>query len=128
LADTDLVTPEGVEPVGGSQVTVQVAIDEELVTRRLPGLVVGVAGDTDPAKWQVSPAQVDVTLTGALLAVEKAKAALTPVVKLSAGDTKAREVPVSIEGLPPGIGVRISPERVKISPVKPAPAAPGPAP
>ena len=128
VADTELVTPEGVEPVGGSQVAVQVAIDEELVTRKLPGLVVGVAGDTDPAKWQVSPAQVEVTLTGALLAVEKAKAALTPVVKLSAGDTKAREVPVSIEGLPPGIGVRISPERVKISPVKPAPAAPGPAP
>ena len=67
-------------------------------------------------------------MTGALLAVEKAKAALVPVVKLSAGDTRAREVPVSIEGLPPGIGVRISPERVKISPVKPAAPGTGPAP
>jgi len=129
LADTELVTPESVEPVGGSQVSVQVSIDEELVTRKLPGLVVGLSGDADPAKWQVSPAQVEVTLTGALLAVEKAKAALVPVVKLSANDTKAREVPVSIEGLPPGIGVRISPERVKISPVKPAaPAPPAPVP
>jgi YbbR domain-containing protein len=128
VADTELVTPDGVEPVGGAQVSVQVAIDEELVTRKLPGLVVGVAGDADPAKWQVSPAQVEVTLTGSLLAVEKAKAALVPVVKLSAGDTKARELPVSIEGLPPGIGVRISPERVKISPVKAAPPAPGPQP
>jgi YbbR domain-containing protein len=128
LADTELVAPEGVEAVGGSQVSVQVSIDEELVTRRLPGLVVGVSGDSDPAKWQVSPAQVDVTLTGSLLAVEKAKAALTPVIKLSGNDTKAREVPVSVEGVPPGIGVRISPERVKISPVKPAAPAPAPAP
>jgi YbbR domain-containing protein len=75
----------------------------------------------DPARWQVTPAQVEVTLTGSLLAVEKAKAALTPVVRLSANDTRPREVAVSIDGLPPGIGVRISPERVKISPVKLAP-------
>lgn len=128
VADTEMLTPDGVEPVGGAQVAVAVAIDEELVTRKLPGLVVGVAGDGDPARWQVSPAQVEVTLTGALLAVEKAKAALVPVVKLSAGDTKTREVPVSIEGLPPGIGVRISPERVKISPLKATAPGPGPQP
>ena len=65
-----------------------------------------------------APPQIDVTLTGALLAVEKAKAALAPVVRLSASDTKAREAAVSIEGLPPGVGVRISPERVKVSPVE----------
>jgi hypothetical protein len=64
-----------------------------------------------------------VTLTGSLLAVEKAKAALAPVVRLSANDTKAREVAVSLDGLPPGIGVRISPEHVKISPIKAAPAS-----
>ena len=87
-----------------------------------------VAGDTvDPARWQVTPSQVEVTLTGALLAVEKAKATLRPVVRPSAGDTRSREVAVSVEGLPPGIGVRISPERVKISPIKPAPTAPTPA-
>lgn len=129
IADTEIVTPEGVEPVGGSQVNLHVTIDEELVTRKLPGLVVGVGGEgVDPAKWKVSPSQVEVTLTGALLAVEKAKAALVPLVRLSASDTKAREVPVSIEGLPPGIGVRISPERVKISPVKPAGPGPTPSP
>src|SRR5439155_16535902 len=43
-ADTELLTPDGVEPIGGTQVAVAVAIDEELVTRKLPGLVVGVAG------------------------------------------------------------------------------------
>jgi hypothetical protein len=106
-----------------------VTIDEELVTRKLPGLVLNVVGEgVDPAKWKVSPAQIEVTLTGALLAVEKAKAALAPVVRLSAADTKAREAAVSIEGLPPGIGVRISPERVKISPVKATAPAPTPAP
>lgn len=132
-AETELVTPDGIEPIGDSKLLVHVAIDEELVTRKLPGLVVGVTGEgagpaIDPSKWQVSPAQVEVTLTGALLAVEKAKAALVPVVKLSGNDTRAREVAVSIEGLPPGIGVRISPERVKISPAKASAPAPSPPP
>lgn len=127
--DAQLMTPDGVEPVGGAQVAVQVTIDEELVTRKLPGFVLTVVGEgVDPARWRVSPAQIEVTLTGALLAVEKAKAALTPVVRLSANDTKAREAAVSIEGLPPGIGVRISPERVKISPVKATAPGPTPAP
>lgn len=127
--DAELITPDGVEPVGGAQVAVHITIDEELVTRKLPGLVVNVVGEgVDPAKWKVSPAQIEVTLTGALLAVEKAKAALAPVVRLSASDTKAREAAVSIEGLPPGIGVRISPERVKISPVKATAPGPTPAP
>ncbi|HSD87076.1 MAG TPA: CdaR family protein [Kofleriaceae bacterium] len=129
VADSEIVTADGVEPVGGSQVNLHVAIDEELVTRKLPGLVVGIGGDgVDPARWKVSPAQVEVTLTGALLAVEKAKAALVPLVKLSANDTRSREVPVTIEGLPPGVGVRISPERVQIAPVKPAGAGPTPSP
>jgi YbbR domain-containing protein len=127
--DTKVMTPDDVEPADSGQVTVQIQIEEELVTRKLPGLAVRVGGDgVDPARWQVSPAQVDITLTGTLLAVEKAKAALAPVVRPSANDTRPREVAVSIEGLPPGIGVKISPERVKISPVKPAPVAPAPQP
>ncbi len=123
--ETEVLAPDDVEPAGSSQIVLQIQIDEELVTRKLPGQVVHVVGEgVDPARWQVTPSQVEVTLTGALLAVEKAKAALTPVVRLSAGDTRAREVAVSLEGLPPGVGVRISPERVKISPNKPAPPAP----
>ena len=43
---------------------------------------------------------------------------LAPVVKLSATDSKAREVEVTVEGVPPGIGVKLSPERVKVAPVK----------
>jgi YbbR domain-containing protein len=126
-AETKVVTPDGVEPAGSADVLLHVAIDEELVTRKLPGLVVRVVGEgVDPAKWQATPTQVEVTLTGTLLAVEKAKAALAPVVKLSAGDAKAREAAVVVEGLPPGIGVKISPERVKVSPIRPTPAAPTP--
>jgi YbbR domain-containing protein len=123
--EAKLLTPDDVEPAGSGEVLLQIQIEEELVTRKLPGQLVRVAGEgVDPARWQVTPAQVDVVLTGTLLAVEKAKAALSPVVKASATDTRPRELAVSVEGLPPGIGVKISPERVKLSPVKPAAPAP----
>lgn len=114
-----LVPPDGIEVVGGDSVQVHIQIDEELVTRKLPGVAVNVKGDgVDPAKWSISPRQVDVTLTGALLAVEKTKDAMSPVVRVTAGEGKARDAEVTIDGLPPGVGVRISPERVKITPVK----------
>ena len=122
-AEADIVPPEGVEVVGNPQVVVQIRVDEELVTRKVPALTVAVKGD-DAARWRLTPPQVDVTLTGALLAVEKARSSLVPVVRI-APDGKAREAEVTIEGLPPGIGVKISPERVKLAPVKQlAPAAP----
>jgi len=121
-ADTAAITPDGVEPEGSATISVQIVIDEELVTRKMPGLAVRAAGDgVDPAKWKVTPAQVDVSLTGTVLAIEKAKATLVPVVRPSAGDTRSREVAVSIEGLPPGVGVKIWPERVKVSPNRPTP-------
>jgi YbbR domain-containing protein len=114
-----LVPPDGIEVVGADSIAVRVDIDEELVTRKLPGVTVAVKGDgVDPAKWTITPSQVDVTLTGALLAVEKTRGAMMPVVKVTTGDKGAREGEVTIEGLPPGIGVRISPERVKITPLK----------
>jgi YbbR domain-containing protein len=122
VTEAKVLAPDDVEPTGSGSVQVQIEVDEELVTRKLPGQIVQVTGDgVDPARWQVSPAQVEITLTGTLLAVEKARAALAPVVRPSANDTRPREVAVSIEGLGPGIGVKISPERVKIGPVKPAP-------
>jgi YbbR domain-containing protein len=127
--ETEAVAPEGVDVVGNVQVTVQIRIDEELVTRKIPGLTVAVRGDGDLTRWQVTPQQVDVTLTGALLAVEKARSSLVPVVRVLP-DLKPREAEVTIEGLPPGIGVKISPEHVKLAPLKqpplpqPVPAAP----
>jgi len=118
-ATVDAVPTGSVEIVGAAQVQVHVTIDEELVTRKLPGLAVGVRGEgIDASKWAVEPATVDVTLTGALLGIEKAKTTLAPVVKLAGSDSKAREVEVTVDGVPPGIGVKLSPERVKVVPVK----------
>ncbi len=115
----ELAVPEGVTVDPTQRIGVQVRIVEELVTKKIPSLVVTVRGDgIDPAKWKVSPGQVEVTLTGALLTVEKARESLQPFVKLSANDTKAHAVDVGLDGLPPGIGVRISPERVRVSPIK----------
>ncbi|MDB4957738.1 MAG: YbbR family protein [Myxococcales bacterium] len=117
VSETETVLPDGVELEGSPQIVLHVAVDEELVTRKLPGLAVMVRSDgIDPTKWTVKPGQVEVTLTGALLAVEKAKAALVPVIKLAGGDLRSREIDVIIEGVPPGIGVRISPERVRVLP------------
>ena len=119
IAETEAVPPDGVELDGDPKIVLHVTVDEELVTRKLPGLTVAVKGDgVDPTHWKVQPAQVDVTLTGALLAVEKAKLQMVPAVKLTTSDTKAREIDVSIDGLPPGIGVKVSPDRVRVVPVR----------
>ena len=118
VAETEATPPEGAQVVGNAQIAVQIRVDEELVTRKLPGATVVVRGDGDTSRWRVTPSQVDVTLTGALLAVEKARSSLVPVVKLTA-DAKPREVEVTIDGLPPGIGVKVSPEHVKLAPLKP---------
>ena len=115
----ELAPSAGVSVDPTLRVGVDVRIEEELVTRKTPGLVISVKGDgVDPAKWTVTPPQVEVSLTGALLAVEKARNAMTPIVKLTVSDRTAREAEVTIDGLPPGVGVRISPERVKVTPVR----------
>jgi YbbR domain-containing protein len=117
VEETEIVPPGGVEVIGNPQVAVQIHVDEELVIRKLPGLTVVPRGDGDVSRWKVTPPQVDVTLTGTLLAVEKARSSLVPIVKLTP-DPRSREVEVTIDGLPPGIGVKISPEHVKLAPVK----------
>jgi len=128
-APTVLVPPDGIELLGTDQVQVQVRINEELVTRKMPDVPVTAIGDgIDLTKWTIAPAHVEITLTGALLAVEKSRDMMRPVVKVVPTDRSGRDAEVTIEGLPPGVGVRISPERVKLAPVaappKPAPAAP----
>ncbi len=114
----ELVVPEGVNIDPTQRITVQVRIVEELVTRKLPNLAIAIRGDADPTKWVMAPAQVEVTLTGALLAVEKAKETLQPVIKLTAADTRARDADIVVDGLPPGVGVKISPERIRVSPAR----------
>jgi hypothetical protein len=51
--------------------------------------------------------------------VEKARTTLVPVVKL-APDAKPREVEITVEGVPAGIGVKVSPEHARLVPAKPA--------
>lgn len=121
-AETQVESPDGVDVAGNAEVSVQIRIDEELVTRKLPGLSVTVR-DGDASRWKITPSQVDVMLTGALLGVEKARGSLAPVIRIPT-DGKTREAEVTIEGLPPGIGVKISPERVKLAPMKPSAALP----
>jgi len=122
-AESHIESPDGVDVAGNPDVSVQIRVDEELVTRKLPGLSVVVRGEGDASRWKATPPQVDVTLTGALLAVEKARGSLVPIIKLPA-DAKPREVEVTIDGLPPGVGVKISPEHVKLGPLR----GPNPAP
>ncbi len=124
VAETKVVPPDGVDVVGSPNVSVGVQIDEMLVRSPIVGLGVAIRGDGDGSKWTVTPSQVNVTLTGSLLAVEKAKTAIAAYVKLAspgAQDGKARDVDVQIDGLPPGIGATITPERVKLAPTRPAP-------
>lgn len=114
----ELMVPEGVHVDATQRITVQVRIVEELITKKVPNQSIAIRGDADPTKWVITPAVVDITLTGAVLAVEKAREVLQPVVKLTTGDTKAREADIVVDGLPPGVGVRINPERVRVAPVK----------
>jgi hypothetical protein len=116
--DTLLALPVGVDLEGSQQVSVRIVIKAELVTRKLPRLVVQVRGD-DPAKWKVTPADVEVTVTGELLSIEKAP--ITPIVKIAPGDTKRHEVEVTIDGLSTTVGRKISPDRVTVEPVVPPP-------
>jgi len=127
VAETKIIPPDGVDVVGSPNVSVAVQIDEMLVRSPIVGLGVAIRGDgpspIDGSKWAVTPSQVNVTLTGSLLAVEKAKSAIAAYVKLAGGafDGRPHDVDVQIDGLPPGIGATISPERVKLAPVKLAP-------
>ncbi len=119
VAETEMVMPTGIETESGSSVAVRVIVDEQLVSQKISGLAVKVVGEgADSGRWNAMPPNVEVTLTGALLAVEKAKAGVVALAKLSPGDSRQRTIAVTIEGLPPGIGVKASPEQVKVLPAK----------
>jgi len=118
-AEAQLAPPEGATLAPGQQrVTLHVRIDEEVATRKLPGVPVTVRGTgIDPAKWTIQPPRIEVTLTGARLVIEKAKP--TAYIEITPGDTRAREAEVNIEGLPPNVDPHVSPESVTVAPVLP---------
>ena len=115
--ETELLPPEGVELTAGGRALVRVEIKEELVSQRLGSLPVRLRADgLDAGRFAAKPAQVEVTLTGALLAVERAIAAgvtaqarLTPAIA-----TAGAEVEVTVETPVPGVGVTFSPARVRL--------------
>jgi YbbR domain-containing protein len=111
--ETELLPPEGVEVESGRAV-VRVEIKEELVSRRIGPLTIELIGEgVDLARFAVRPAQVDVTLTGALLAVEHAIAGgIAARVKVAAG--QSGEQPVVVETAVPGVGVTITPAKVRL--------------
>jgi YbbR domain-containing protein len=123
-----VVAPEGVELVepADGQVQVAVAIDEELVTRRMPlpvSLRVQAAPGWSPpdlSRWRVEPPDVDVALIGGLLTVEERAPGAAATVTLTP-EIAARGVPVEVvvvvEGAK-GLGVRVTPEKVKLVPKK----------
>lgn len=115
-----VVPPEGIELTSPEPVSVHVQIDEQLVHSRLPAVPIRIAAagaGIDPARWSVEPRQVEITLTGTALAVEKAKETLKVSAEVLPGDRGTRDADVVVDGIPPGVGVRKSPERVKLTPV-----------
>lgn len=119
VAQIALEPPEGLQVVGSDTVSVEVKLDQELVAKKLADIPVHLAGDgIDSAKWTVAPMQVEVMLTGPLLAVEKAKETLALSIKVSPSDKGTRDADIIIDGVPSGIGVRVSPERVRLTPLR----------
>lgn len=117
------LAPEGIELDPPGPVEVEVDVEEELVTRRLGSVPVELRAGSlglDPTRWAAAPAEVDVVLTGPLVAVEgwmdkgiRAVVLIPP----EAGGPRAGsvELPVVIESPPPGVGVRVTPEKVVVS-------------
>lgn len=119
-----LAPPDGVSVDNTLRVAVNLQIEEELVTRKLPSVPVTVADGADPKRWTITPAQVEVTLTGFLIQVDQVtelveQKKLLPVVKVPP-DAKGR-ADVKLGGLPAGVGVKLSPESVEVKPAKPSP-------
>jgi len=115
-----LAPPDGVTVDPTQRIGVTIRIEEELVTRKLVSVAVWPADNIDPARWMLSPSQVEITLTGSLLAVDAVKerlqmGTLKAVVKVPA----TGKVEVKINGLPAGVGVKLSPEIIDVKPAAP---------
>jgi YbbR domain-containing protein len=110
-----VIPPDGVE-ASPATVTVQVAIDEVLVSRRLSPVAITVTG-VDPSRVRVEPAEVDVVLTGGQRGVERAIAAkVRATIAVAASEPGRHSVPVLVEDLPSGVGVQVIPPQVTVVP------------
>lgn len=112
--ETELLAPEGVELISGGRAQVRVEIKEELVSRKLGPLPVEISGEgVDLTRFSSRPAQVEVELTGALLAVEHAIAAgVHPQIRIT--QNSAGDQTVVMEDPLPGVGLTIKPSKVRL--------------
>ncbi|MEZ4368212.1 MAG: CdaR family protein [Kofleriaceae bacterium] len=116
-AEVDLRPPDGTTLIEPAAATLSVRLAEQLETRRLGSLPVTVVGDVEDLDLvSVTPPQVEVVLSGSVRAIERAVAAgARPVARATAiAPGRRREVVVTVEGLPAGVGVEIVPARVLV--------------
>ncbi len=117
-ANVKLVPPAGVELVQGEEVvTVIVPIERAVVVKKLTSVPIELRlpPGADPAKWAVSPMQVELEINGFQLDVEPSIAAGI-VASVTVADTKGGQLEVKVEGLREGVGVKVSPAKVSVSP------------
>ncbi len=117
VAELALRAPEGVELQGAATVLARVRIEEQLATQRMVGVPIEVHADgVELARVKLSLAKVDITLTGPVLDIEQSRVALKAHVKVSAADIgKTRPGTIEFEGVPAGVGVRLSSDVVKVT-------------
>ena len=117
VSELPLLAPEGVELQGATSVLARVRIEEQLVTQRMAGVTIEVRGEgVDLTHVKLSLAKIDITLTGPLLDIEQTRSALNAHVKVNVTDIgKTRAGAIELEGVTPGVGVRLSSGAVKIT-------------
>lgn len=116
-SDVELLAPEGVELQGGSTVVARVRVEEQLATQRLAAVPIVVVGDgVDTTRVKTTVSKVDITLTGPVLDIERSRTSVKARIKVGVGDIgKTRDATIELEGVPAGVGVRLSPETVKVT-------------
>ncbi len=116
VAEVALLPPDGVDADWKGPVEVSVPFTEQLVTMPVGAVAVTVVGDGGPVRWRADPAEVEVELTGGVLAVERAialgvkvRATLTPELAARGGTVR-----VVAGELPPGVGVALRPPEIRL--------------
>jgi YbbR domain-containing protein len=116
-SNVELLAPEGVELQGGSTVVAHVRVEEQLATQRLAAVPIAVVADgVEVTRVKTAVTKVDITLTGPVLDIERSRTSVKARVKVGAADIgKTRDATIELEGVPAGVGVRLSPETVKVT-------------
>lgn len=117
--NVQLVPPDGVELVDDDVVSVTVPIEPAVVVKKLAAVPVLLRGG-DLAKWDLDHAEVELEISGYLLDVERWIAAGVVAAVVIPADAGARkqELVVVVDGVPQGVGVKVSPAKVSATPRK----------